>query len=90
MFQIVECVYKHPYKYPRRYLALHFNGTAFVPISSGHKKRPWARRACEQWNRKLYAAGQARYEEAKKRYEAALKRQADKQKPTKKKAKRKK
>lgn len=89
MFQIVECTYKHPYKYPRRFLALHFNGEAFVPVSNGHKKRPWAKRACEQWNRKLYAAGQARYEEAKKRYEAALERQAARDKEKRKAEKRK-
>lgn len=80
LFQIVEATYKHPYKYPRRYLALWWNGTTFQPVSNGHRKRVWARKACEAWNRKLYALAQQRYEEQKKRHEEAVQRQADRDK----------
>ncbi|MGN6546580.1 MAG: hypothetical protein ACTHK7_16110 [Aureliella sp.] len=75
LFQIVEATYKHPYKYPRRYLALWWNGTTFQPVSNGHRKRVWARKACEAWDRKLYAMAQQRYEEQMKRYEQAAQRQ---------------
>lgn len=57
LFQIVEATYKQPYKYPRRYLVLWWNGTTFQPVSNGHSKRVWRERlaklgieSCMRWH----------------------------------------